>query len=216
MNRLNDPARIMAVIVLLGASAAHASIISSDIQPGDFFGPGIAIGLVPFVGAFNYAGIGFTPSQTYTFDSTELAISLSSGPNVLNVYLMGNSSGLPSGVLESFDLNGALSTTPGTSLVTIDSVTHPLLDAGTQYWIVAAGGPDTYASWQQNVHGAMGPNVSGPSLASFVRDSDTNVIEAYQVDGTTVVPEPQSWMLTAVGAIGLIWRARARSNLRPH
>lgn len=161
MNRLNHTARMMAVIVLLGASAAHASIISSDIQSGDFFGPGIAIGLVPFVGVFNYAGIGFTPSQAYTFDSTELAISLSSGPNVLNVYLMGSSSGLPSGVLESFDLTGALSTNPSTSLVTIDSVTHPLLDAGMQYWIVAAGGPETYASWQQNVHGVMGPNISG-------------------------------------------------------
>jgi len=106
--------------VLLGASTAHADIISSDIQPGDLFGPGIAIGLVPFVGAFNYAGIGFTPSQNYTFDSTELAISLLSGPNVLNVYLIGSSGGLPSGVLESFDLNGALSSNPSTSLVTID------------------------------------------------------------------------------------------------
>jgi hypothetical protein len=135
---------------------------------------------------------------------------------VLNVYLMGSSSGLPSGVLESFDLNGALSTNPSTSLVTIDSVTHPLLDAGMQYWIVAAGGPQTFASWQQNVHGDMGPNVSGPSLTSLVRDSDANVIEAYQVDGTTVVPEPQSWMLTAAGALCLIWRARVSSIPRPH
>ena len=199
--------------MLLGASTAHADIISSDIQPGDLFGPGIAIGLVPFVGVFNYVGIGFTPSQNYTFDSTELAISLLSGPNVLNVYLMGSSGGLPSGVLESFDLNGALSDSPSTSLVTIDSVAHPLLDAGVQYWIVAAGGPQTYASWQQNIHNDMGPNASGSSLTSFVRDSDANVIEAYQVDGT-VVPEPQSYLLTAAIALILVWRARITSSAR--
>ncbi|PYT26892.1 MAG: hypothetical protein DMG57_20085 [Acidobacteria bacterium] len=43
-----------------------------------------------------------------------------------------------------------------------------------QYWIVAAGGPQTYASWQQNGHGDMGSNVSGSSLTSLVRDPDTN------------------------------------------
>jgi hypothetical protein len=213
---MNRFVHVLAVIVLIGASAAHADIISSNIQPGDLFGPGVGIGLVPFTGVFNYAGIGFTPSQTYVFDSAELPISLSSGPNVLNVYLMGSGSGLPSGVLESFDLNNAMSTNPSTSFVTIDSVTHPLLDAGMQYWIVAAGGPQTFASWQQNVHNDMGPNVSGASLTSLVRDPDTNVIEAYQVNGTTAVPEPQSWMLTAAVALGLIWRVRVRSISRPH
>jgi hypothetical protein len=193
-----------AVLIILGAGIANASIVSSNIQPGDVFGPGVAIGIVPFVGVFNYAGIGFTPSQTYTFEDVELAISLSAGPNELAVYLMGDSSGLPSGVIESFDVNGALSTNPSTSLVTIDSVTHPLLQSGTQYWIVAAGGPSTFASWQQNVHNVMGPNVSGPTLASLVRDSNSNVIEAYQVDGAAVVPEPQSWLLVATGAAVLM------------
>ena len=94
---------VLAVIVLIGASAAHADLVSSNIPPGDLFGPGIAIGLVPFVSVFNYAGIGFTPSQTYMFDNAELPISPSSGRNVLNVYLLGSSNGLPSGLLESFD-----------------------------------------------------------------------------------------------------------------
>jgi hypothetical protein len=213
---MNCGARMGALIALLGASAAHASsIVSSDIQPGDVFGPGVAIGIVPFVGVFNYAGIGFTPSQTYTFDSAELAMSLISGPNVVDVYLMGsNSSGLPSGVLESFDLTGALSADPATSLVTIDSVTHPVLDAGVEYWLVAAGGASTSASWQQNVHNVMGPNVSGSSLTSLVLDSDTNVIEAYEINGDSAVPEPQSWMLMVAGMIGLVWRGRGTLRTR--
>ena len=55
MNSGNGIARTAALIIL-GAGIAHASIVSSDIQPGDLFGPGIAIGIVPFVGVFNYAG----------------------------------------------------------------------------------------------------------------------------------------------------------------
>ena len=39
MNRSLHIARIISGIALLGASAAHADIISSDIQPGDLFGP---------------------------------------------------------------------------------------------------------------------------------------------------------------------------------
>jgi hypothetical protein len=205
MNGSNRMAR-MAALIILGAGITQASTVSSDIQPGDLFGPGVAIGIVPFVGVFNYAGIAFTPSQTYTFEDVELAMSLSRGPNDVNVYLMGDSGGLPSGIIESFDVNGALPSSPGTSLVTFDSVTHPLLQSGVQYWIVAAGGPLTTAMWQQNVHNVMGPNVSGPTLASLVRDSNSNVIEAYQVDGAAIVPEPESWLLVLTGAAALMLR----------
>ena len=39
MNKSTHIAQIFSVIVLLGAGTAHADIISSDIQPGDLFGP---------------------------------------------------------------------------------------------------------------------------------------------------------------------------------
>ena len=154
-------------ITITMAAVAQASVIYSNIQPGDTFGPGVAIGVVPFVGAFNYAGEGFTPGQNYMFDSLEMAVSLSSGPNVLDVYLMGTVGGLPSGILESFTLNDELSNNPATGMVTIDSLSHPLLEAGMEYWIVAAGGPTTTAFWAQNVHNIMGPNVSGPTLSTW-------------------------------------------------
>jgi hypothetical protein len=111
-------------------------------------------------------------------------------------------------------VNGALSSSPSTSLLTIDSVTHPVLQSGTQYWIVAAGGSSTTAMWEQNVHNVMGPNVSGPSLASLVRDSDSNVIEAYQVDGAAIVPEPESWLLVLTGAAALMLRMCRAARLQ--
>jgi len=204
MKGLSPLARAFASLSLIATFAATGragTIVYSNIQPGDIFGPGVGIGFIPFTSTFNYAGVGFTAGQDYTFQSMELAASLISGPNVLDVYLMGSLGGLPSGILESFTLNNELSTDPASGLVTIDSVTHPLLAAGMQYWVVAAGGPTTFASWQQNVHNVQGPNVSGPTLTSLVRDPNSNVIEALEVDGTTT-PEPASWTLM-LGALAL-------------
>src|ERR1022692_1219787 len=98
------------------ATPAQAGTIYSNIQPGDTFVVGVAIGIVPFVDVFNYAGVGFNAGQTYTFQSMELAVSLTSGPNVLevsltsgpnvlDVYLMSSLGGLPNQVLESFALD---------------------------------------------------------------------------------------------------------------
>jgi len=212
-----NPFRKVTIPVLAVAFAAAcavpvraSTIIYSNIEPGDTFVEGVAIGVVPFVGVFNYAGIGFESGQNYTFESMELAASLFSGPNVLDVYLMTSLGGLPDDILESFTLDNELSTNPATGMVTIDSVTHPELLAGHAYWVVAAGGPTTTAFWQENVHGVEGPNVSGPTLTSLQRDPNTNIVEALEVFGNAAVPEPGSWILTA-GALllGLAYSYRS-------
>ena len=185
-----------------------STIIYTNVEPGDTFAVGVAIGVVPYFGTFNYAGVGFEAGEDYTFESMELAASLFSGPNVLDVYLMTSLGGLPDEVLESFTRDNELSTDQATGMVTIDSVTHPELMAGQEYWVVAAGGPTTTVFWQENVHGIEGPNVSGESLTSLERDSNRNVVEALEVFGDAT-PEPGSWTLTA-GALllGLIYSHR--------
>jgi hypothetical protein len=207
----------LAVLAIASATACAtpvraSSIVYTNIQPGDTFFIGVAIGVVPFVGVFNYAGIGFEAKQNYTFERMDLAASLSSGPNVLDVYLMTSQGGLPDQILESFALDNELSTDPTTGMVTIDSVTHPELLAGHEYWVVAAGGPTTTAFWQLNAHGIEGPNVSGPTLTTLQRDANTNDVEALEVFGNGV-PEPGSWMLTA-GAllVGLAYSRRRLNN----
>src|SRR5580692_3804922 len=197
------------------APVQASTIIYSNIEPGDTFVEGVAIGVVPFVGVFNYAGIGFESPQNYTFESMVLAASLFSGPNVLDVYLMTSMGGLPDQILESFTLDNELSTDPATGMVTIDSTTHPELLAGHAYWVVAAGGPTTTAFWQENVHGVEGPNVSGPTLGSLQRDSNSNEVEALEVFGNAV-PEPGSWLLTS-GALllGLAYAYRKAARPRP-
>jgi hypothetical protein len=198
---------ILAAVACIGQ--ARAETVYSNIDPGDSFGPGVAIGVVPFVGVFNYAGVGFTPGQNYDLESLELAVSLSSGPNVLDVYFMSSLDGLPNQVLESFALDNQLATDSANGLVTIDSVTHPELVAGQEYWVVAAGGPTTFANWQENIHNIEGANVSGASLGTLVRDSDSNVVEALDVNGTAAVPEPRYGILVVSALLlGLTYRLK--------
>jgi hypothetical protein len=177
---------------------SDAATIFSNLGPGNSLtSPGIGIGFIPFTSTFNYAGIAFTPiGQSYTLDSVELPLQLSSGPNVADVFVTGDVGGLPSGILESFHLSGALPV-GSAALVTLDSTSHPLLTAGVQYWVVAAGGPSSFVMWNQNELQEMGPNVSGPTLTSLVRDSDMNVREAMLVSGTAV-PEPGTQVLVGV------------------
>lgn len=212
--QVHQVALAVAFAMAFAASARASTIMYTNIAPGDIFGPGIAIGVIPFVGIYNYAGIGFKAAQNYTFESMEMAVSLNTGPNVLDVYLMASSGGLPGQILESFTIENGLTMNPATGMLTIDSVTHPELLAGDFYWVVAAGGPTTTAFWAQNVHGVEGPNVSGPTLGSLVRDPNSNDVEALEVFGNAV-PEPASWMLTA-GALllglGYSYRGAAKGS----
>jgi hypothetical protein len=173
----------------------NAATIFSNLGPGEsLMTAGIGIGFIPFTSTFNYAGIAFTPiGQSFTLDSVELPLQLSSGPNVADVFVTGDVGGLPSGILESFHLSGALPV-GSAALVTLDSTSHPVLSAGGQYWVVAAGGQSSFVMWNQNELQEMGPNVSGPTLTSLVRDSDMNVREALLVSGTAV-PEPGTQVL---------------------
>jgi hypothetical protein len=209
----NSRFHTLALFTALGtlvATHARASVIFSNLGPGDSLAsPGIGIGFIPFTSTFNYAGIAFTPAgQSYTLDSLELPLELISGPNVADIFVTSNAGGLPGSLLESFHLTGAL--TSGTnSLVTIDSTNHPLLSAGSQYWIVAAGGPGSFVTWAQNELQEKGPNVSGPALGSLVRDSDLNVREALLVNGTAV-PEPGSvFLVTGLAVILVVFVRRS-------
>ena len=197
------------------SSQTQGATIFSNLGPGDSLAsPGIGIGFIPFTSMFNYAGMGLTPTgQSYTLDRVELPLQLFSGPNVADVFVMGDTGGLPSGVLETFHLTGALPI-GSTALIALDSIVHPRLNAGVQYWVVAAGGPSSFVSWKQNELQEMGPNVSGPTLTALVRDSDLNVREALRVSGTAV-PEPGTLLPLAGVLIATALLVRARRGRGP-
>jgi hypothetical protein len=78
----------------LDHAARAASLVYTNIKPGDTYAVGVDIGLIPIYRAYTYAGIGFKAQQNYTFEGMESAVSLISAPNEFYVYLMSNPNGL--------------------------------------------------------------------------------------------------------------------------
>jgi hypothetical protein len=159
---------VLAAIVLSGGlfgatSSADAEVVFSNFGSGDTFGIfGYAFGSAP--GAPRaYAGTALTSSGAFRLDDFTMAVGFSGNlspdsPQPFDVLLMNSSSeGLPADILESF---GELIDAPSPSrLVTFDSVLHPTLIAGAQYWIVATAGTipfSIFGGWNENSTGIWG------------------------------------------------------------
>jgi hypothetical protein len=145
-----------AVLVFTTLPSQAATILFSNlIQPGNQYGPdGVGIGHTPsFTNPGDYLlyGVHFTASMTAQLTTIEAPLGVISGPNQIQAFLMTDSGGAPATVIESFALTG-LPIPPGPfSLFTINSSLDPLLLTGHQYWFVATGGPNTFASWTLNL-----------------------------------------------------------------
>lgn len=192
------------VWVLLLAAPALADIVvfsnfdssfSYNTGAGNFIGNGLD------GSGSNYAeGATFTPTTSADFSSLDIALSNFFGTNTdtLTVSLDANSSGAPGAALENLTVGpGALGTFGNNNApLLLDSVLHPLLTAGTQYWVTvsdATGGappPDSNV-WNWN-------DTSDASSEAISTDGGTTWFSpsgltpgAYQVNGTIqTVPAP--------------------------
>jgi hypothetical protein len=138
----------------------------------------------------------------------------SNGPNEVDVSLVSDAGGLPGSTIESWQLTDLPSTTFPSSLVTISSVLDPILLPGTQYWVVATAGPDTYDVWTFTL--------AGSSFSPLAVDDTLNGVDsgwelnssgrqgALAISGDAV-PEPSTLALTALALLSLtVFRGRDR------
>jgi hypothetical protein len=193
------------VVLLSFAGAANADVMFSDLGPSDSFFAGSAFGFGPIL----FTGSSFTPTLTGSLDSIELALSTQSpspDPSGTQVTLADTGlDGKPDHVLETF-LTGTIPGVASPALLTVNSVNHPLLTAGIQYFIVVGEGPG--GGWfYQNSIGDIGPVVNGGStgpVSLFTSDES-----AFRVNGSPLssVPEPGSFFLLGIGLAG-IWLQR--------
>jgi hypothetical protein len=219
--------RLIAVLTLcIWSTRLHgATIYSNLVKPGDLYGPdSLAIGAIPVPGFFfQYAATNFTVfGQDYRLSTLELPLFAVLGPPEVDVFLMEDNGNLPGTVLEQFSVTSFPAPSNGTpALVSIPSVVQPLLIAGRQYWVAAAGGTSTFAEWALTLF--AGDPVGGGATRSIQNGFDYGWVHnpgtrlaALRVSGDPVsaVPEPSTILLVGGGLIAL-GRVRRIVRVKP-
>jgi hypothetical protein len=197
--------------LLFAAPAVSRADVVLFSNFGAGFGYNISVGdLVgnAFDGNDYAQGSTFTPTISATFSSLDIALSCTFGcPDPFTVSLDANSAGAPGSTLESFTVPGVSLGLLGTNNapLVLDSVLHPLLTAGTQYWVTAASDLSNSIGWNLNSTGDS--STEAISTDDGINWFPTSGLTpgAYQVNGApeAATPEPSvSWYLIGLFAVG--------------
>jgi len=210
---------IVLALVLAGLQVRNSLAVSvyDNFGAGDTYdtGAGWAVtGPSSILGSgFNYeAAMRFVPNEKYSFVSADLAVSLDSGTNSLDVTLAADNSGAPGAAIETFQLNNDMGTFGvANAPLEADSVTHPILDSGVTYWLVASATGDTYAIWNDSLSDTSGGSGNAGTGWSFQSGNPT---AAFSITGAalTPVPEPGSIALFGTGMLAAIGFHLARKR----
>ena len=196
-------------MLLSPLEVAAGPIVYSTFGPGDTFNPDpsgnhswtIGGDSGPFGNVQDEIAASFIPSATVSLDTIRVAAFHLTGGNELDVYLSSGSA--PGAPIESFSTTG-VSNTPG--ILTFNSVTNPLLAAGTKYWVVMSTTPLTAndMEWSWNTIGVDGFDYRFGGSGGWSIDS-SDLTPAFEV---TATPEPASLLLFGTGLITVFRRMR--------
>jgi len=192
----------MGLLALPLTLEADGITVYSDFGPGQSYYPNVGY----FVTAGETMGIGFTNSTGQNVDLTQIdvAIGVSSGNNSVTLGLYTDNGGVPGTFLESWIVDN-LPAWPASPCCPVDTVFDSagvVLQNGATYFLTAtAGSGGGNVDWSINNIGASGPALgsNGTSWNVFT----TTTANAFDVLGTTAVPEPPTLLLMGVG-LGLL------------
>jgi len=167
----------------------------------------------------------FTSSATETFGALRIALSCAgglSGPcsgDPLAISLATNSAGHPGSVLETFNLNSSTLGDFGLNnpLLVFNSLLHPTLTIGTQYWITVTDISANNVSALDSIAWNWNSTGDAPSHGSFSQDGGVNWVSgetpgAYEITGA--VPEPASILLFGPVALLALRCMRSAATLQ--
>jgi hypothetical protein len=202
-----------------------AAIVFSNYGPlpdrvnlGNWWQPGGSV----FSSVERVDAVGFTPSETVTFDAAELAVMNFNDPaQYTKISIYSDLGGKPGTSLESFTPSLPFSLSgSGTPGLIVLSGSRPVLQAGTQYWLVLnMDSRDYFAGirWYHNNTGDTSSTASPFATSfSYTPTSETDwdlqnlgqTRPAFAIYGTPI-PEPATASIMLLGLMApLVWRRR--------
>jgi hypothetical protein len=184
------------------ASAASPAFVFNSFGPGNTYGgapwlvEGSSASIYPFEAYAEY----FVPAFSGYLSQIQVATSTLGGHDALTDFSIAqdNGSGIPGTVLESFS-----NVTNPNGLLTLNSVTAPLLQAGQKYWLCdQPADANTYVGWYPNNQGITNSSAiqSSPGVWLAWPPSGANPVFSISV---VPVPEPATVGLVFLG-VGLV------------
>ncbi|PYX08220.1 MAG: hypothetical protein DMG88_11615 [Acidobacteria bacterium] len=195
---------------------ADSVILFNTFGPGhtydccqDFSESGSNVG--PYISA-----MAFTPNTTSPLFAIDLAIGSGQVNDQFTLALMSTNGGLPGSILESW----SLTTTFHLALCnhcfeTALSTLHPVLQGGTQYWLVVFPSSDMDGGWFAS-NDAQGTSAFSSDRGKTWTPHANSQMGAFDVRGisNTAVPEPSTIILLGSGLLG-ITAARRKTRRAP-
>jgi hypothetical protein len=193
------------------AFAQDPVYIYNSFGPGDTYDSGggwVVAGTDGIPGGTGYLGTAeyFVPNISGCLDEIRLATFFMSGSAVSDFYIaQDNGSGIPGTILESF--TDVL--TPN-GVLTINSVTRPLLQAGQEYWLCDEPAyPNTGTLWCLNSQGVANNFALESTEWSWYPASPDGATDAVFSISVVPVPESSTTIMVLLGAgllVVLEWR----------
>jgi hypothetical protein len=205
---------IVLALVLAGLQVRNSSAVSvfDNFGPGNTYDTFAGWTVAGPAEGFQEDAMSFVSSGNYSFVAADLAVGLLSGTNSLDVALAADSSGAPGAVLETFHFSNAMGTFGDANApLEADSVTHPMLNSGVRYWLVASATGDTFAVWNNSLSDFSGGSFNDGTGWSFISD---NPKAAFSITGAALspVPEPATISLFGTGMLATVGLYLARKR----
>lgn len=199
---------LIAIAALAGlAPLASADVLYSNFGPGDTYaldrGATLAYG-GPLGGEQHEAAVAFTVTGgDFYFDSAEVAVLHSWGPDLVHVHLMDDEAGAPGAVLESTTASGVTDPFVWAPPMVATFSGSLVLREGVQYWLaLATEETDALLAWAENVEDDLGLRASRVNKGNWqTYQGDIPPRPVFRIN-VTPVPTPGVLTLLALAACG--------------